>query len=190
MSDPPPNRRFRISPKWVFLILTLAALASAYLGARANWRSQAARRHNALTSKIVDNLLDPPKGVSYTSANVSKNHLDRFFAGSWDERRRLFDFSGAARFSGFSMTEQTFAYSPPAGGSLPADLCQQLLNAYARGFGELGFSSTTSSHSGERCRRVWTRDGVLLLVEIWLDPEKTNGGILILLDDRQEFHIW
>ncbi|HEX6960484.1 MAG TPA: hypothetical protein VF175_01345 [Lacipirellula sp.] len=191
MSDQPEKRRGpRFGLRLVFFMTTILALGLGYLALRSNWRLETARRHNLLMAQLVENLLQPARGVTYDSQQITKKYFDKYFASSWDERWGFFDLGNPARFNSQARTSHGFSIVAPRTGSHPADLCQRILAHYERDLKSVGLSPSIGTYSSDRCQTLWTDDGVVVIVEVWLEADRLKGTVHMLVVDDQEFHLW
>jgi hypothetical protein len=189
--DPPTNgRRLRFGLRPLFFVVTLLAICLGYLAQRANWRVETARRHNLLMAKLADNLLQPPNGVTYDSQQISRKYLERYFSQTWEERPSFFDLGNPARVNTQASTNFGFTIAKLPTGSHPADLCQRILTHYEAGMESVGVSRSMGSFSRQRGQSVWTDEGVVVIVDVWLNAAQTKGSVQMLVIDDQEFHIW
>jgi hypothetical protein len=191
VSDLPEKRRGpRFGLRLIFFLTTLLALGLGYLALRSNWRVETARRHNLMMAQLVENLLQPASGLTYDSQQVTKKHFDRYFAASWDERWGFFDLGNPAKFNSQASTGHGFTVAAPRTGSQPADLCQRILAHYERDLKSVGLSPSIATSSAERCQTLWIDDGVVVIVEVWLDADRSQGTVQMLVVDDQQFHLW
>jgi hypothetical protein len=191
MAELPTKRGgFRFGLRTIFVVATLLGVIFGYLAMRANWLSETARRHNAMAAKLRENLFKPPAGVAYDWPETLKKHVGRYFLQSWDERRRFFDLGNEARHSMTASTTLGFNIAKPPTGKHPADLCQRLLEHYEIGLETVGLARSIGGYSGQRCQTLWTDEGVVVIVEVWVNSDQTSGGVQMLVVDEQEFHLW